>query len=286
MLQKIQICKIVKRISCGVTNLIYIKDNNGLSMMLQNARIIMLVALLTSAAASVILTVQPLATLAQEDGDLCGEDIIGDLELTSDMTCEGDGLRVEGSDLLIHLNGFTIRGPGSDSNTTGILVEEAREVRIRGPGMVTGFGTGIAYTAASGGAMRDIHVSDNDIGVLLDDTTDTHVKQDHVSDNRIGVLNRASDNTEVETVVLSRNDEGIRLEKSLSVDLDFVIVMDSQTGIYLDEDSIDNEVFYNIMFRNEEIDVNFANPGEGGLKNTFGNNECVRSIPAEICTVE
>ena len=152
--------------------------------------------------------------------------------------------------------------------------------------MVTGFGTGVAYVNASGGAMRDIYVRDNDIGVLLDDTTDTHVKQDHVSDNRIGVLNRASDNTEVETVVLSRNDEGIRLEKSLSVDLDFVIVMDSQTGIYLDEDSIDNEVFYNIMFRNEEIDVNFANPGEGGLKNTFGNNECVRSIPAEICTVE
>jgi Periplasmic copper-binding protein (NosD) len=245
------------------------------------------VALLTSAAASVILTVhQPLATLAQEGGDLCGQAITGSLELTSDMTCEGDGIIVQGSNLEIRLNGFNIRGPGSDSNTTGILVEEAREVRIRGPGMVTGFGTGIAYTAASGGAMRDIHVSDNDIGVLLDDTTDTHVKQDHVSDNRIGVLNRASDNTEVETVVLSRNDEGIRLEKSLSVDLDFVIVMDSQTGIYLDEDSIDNEVFYNIMFRNEEIDVNFANPGEGGLKNTFGNNECVRSIPAEICTVE
>jgi nitrous oxidase accessory protein NosD len=256
-------------------------------MMQQNASVMIVVALLTSAAASVILTVhQPLTTLAQEGGDLCGQAITGNLELTSDMTCEGDGIIVQGSNLEIRLNGFTIRGPGSDSNTTGILVEEAREVRIRGPGMVTGFGTGIAYTAASGGAMRDIHVSDNDIGVLLDDTTNTHVKQDHVSDNRIGVLNRASDNTEVETVILSRNDEGIRLEKSLSVDLDFVIVMDSQTGIYLDEDSIDNEVFYNIMFRNEEIDVNFANPGEGGLKNTFGNNECVRSIPAEICTVE
>ena len=254
-------------------------------MMQQNASIMIVVALLTSAAASVILTVhQPLATLAQEGEDLCGEAITGNLELTSDMTCEGDGIIVEGSDLTIHLNGFTIRGPGSDSNTTGILVEEASEVRIRGPGMVTGFGTGVAYTDASGGAMRDTYVRGNDIGVLLDDTTDTHVKQDHVSDSRIGVLNRASNNTEVENVIMSRNDEGIRLEKSLSVDLDFIILMDSQTGIYLDEDSIDNEVFYNIMFRNEEIDVTFANPGEGGLKNTFGNNDCVRSIPAEICT--
>jgi hypothetical protein len=252
-------------------------------MMLQNARI-MLVALLTSAAASVILTVQPLATLAQEDGDLCGEDIIGDLELTSDMTCEGDGLRVEGSDLLIHLNGFTIRGPGSDSNTTGILVEEASEVRIRGPGMVTGFGTGVAYVDASGGAMRDIYVRDNDIGVLLDATTDTHVKQDHVSDNRIGVINRESNNTEVENIIMGRNNEGIRLEKSSSVDLDFIILMDSGTGIYLDEQSLDNEVFYNVMFRNEGTDVTFANPGEGRLENSFGNNECIQSVPAEICT--
>jgi Periplasmic copper-binding protein (NosD) len=252
-------------------------------MMQQNASI-MIVALLTSAAASVILTVQPLATLAQEDGDLCGEAIIGDLELTSDVTCEGDGIRVEGSDLTIYLNGFTIRGPGSDSNTTGILVEEASEVRIRGPGMVTGFGTGVAYMDASGGAMRDVYVRDNDIGVLLDATTDTHVKQDHVSDNRIGVFNRASNNTEVENVIMGGNNEGIRLEKSFSVDLDFIILMDSRTGIYLDEQSLDNEVFYNVIFRNEGIDVTFANPGEGGLENTFGNNECIQSVPAEICT--
>jgi hypothetical protein len=252
-------------------------------MMQQNASI-MIVALLTSAAASVILTVQPLATLAQEDGDLCGEAIIGDLELTSDVTCEGDGIRVEGSDLTIYLNGFTIRGPGPDSNTTGILVEEASEVRIRGPGMVTGFGTGVAYMDASGGAMRDLYVRDNDIGVLLDATTDTHVKQDHVSDNRIGVFNRASNNTEVENVIMGGNNEGIRLEKSFSVDLDFIILMDSRTGIYLDEQSLDNEVFYNVMFRNEGIDVTFANPGEGGLENTFGNNECIQSVPAEICT--
>ena len=252
-------------------------------MMQQNASI-MIVALLTSAAASVILTVQPLATLAQEDGDLCGEAIIGGLELTSDVTCQGDGIRVEGSDLTIYLNGFTIRGPGPDSNTTGILVEEASEVRIRGPGMVTGFGTGVAYMDASGGAMRDLYVRDNDIGVLLDATTDTHVKQDHVSDNRIGVFNRASNNTEIENVIMGGNNEGIRLEKSVSVDLDFNILMDSRTGIYLDEQSLDNEVFYNVMFRNEGIDVTFANPGEGGLENTFGNNECIQSVPAEICT--
>jgi hypothetical protein len=88
----------------------------------------------------------------------------------------------------------------------------------------------------------------------------------------------------VEEVQMSSNDEGIRLEKSTSVDIDFNIIMDGLTAIYLDEESIDNAILYNIMFRNEGIDVTFANPGEGGLKNTFGNNECIQSVPAEIYT--
>jgi hypothetical protein len=253
-------------------------------MMRRNVSIL-IVALLAFAAIGVILaTVQPSATLAQENGeDLCGAVIDGNVELTADLTCEGDGIRVEGDNLTIRLNGFTLRGPGSDTNTTGILIDEAREVRIRGPGLVTGFGTGVAYIDASGGAMRDTYIGNSDIGVLLDLSTDTHIKQDHISDNRVGVLNRASNNTEVENVNLRRNDEGIRLENSFSVDLDFDIIMDGQTAIYLDENSIDNEVFYNIMFRNEGIDVTFANPGEGGLENTFDNNDCTRSIPAEIC---
>ena len=200
------------------------------------------------------------------------------------MTCEGDGLRVEGNDMLIHFNGFTIRGPGSDSNTSGILVEETSEVRIRGPGMVTGFGTGVAYVDASGGAMRDIYVRDNDIGVLLDATTDTHVKQDHVSDNRIGVINRESNNTEVENIIMGATTKALGWRKVPVFNIDFIILMDGGTGIYLDEQSLDNEVFYNVMFRNEGTDVTFANPGEGRLENDFGNNECIQSVEAEICT--
>jgi hypothetical protein len=241
------------------------------------------IASLLAFSALTTITSQPSTILAQTS-DLCGSTISSDVELTADITCEGDGIRVGGDNLTVNLNGFTLRGSGDDTNTTGIIVDGASGVIIKGPGIVTGFGTGVAYMDASGGAMRDLYVRDNDIGVLLDATTDTHVKQDHVSDNRIGVFNRASNNTEVENVIMGGNNEGIRLEKSFSVDLDFIILMDSRTGIYLDEQSLDNEVFYNVMFRNEGIDVTFANPGEGGLENTFGNNECIQSVPAEICT--
>ena len=244
--------------------------------------VIFLAIALVSMTSGVVLT-QSTTTLAQESEDLCGTEVRGNLELSSDLVCDGDGLHVTANDLTIFLNGHTIRGPGTDSNTTGIHVDGVREVRIRGPGLVTGFGTGVAYTDSSGGAIRDTYLLRNDIGVLLDTTTDTHVKQDHISESRIGVLNRASDNTEIEIAILTGNKEGIRLENSRSVDVDFNIIMDGGTGVYMDEDSIDNELFYMIMFRNQGPDALFANPGEGGLKNTFGNNECMRSTPAEIC---
>jgi len=245
----------------------------------------MIVALLISGGASVILTVQPQASLAQESSDLCGETISGgDLQVTDDITCQGDGITVDGSLLTIFLNGHTIRGPGSDSNTTGILVDGGSTVRIRGPGTVTGFGTGVAYTDTISGAMRDILVRNNDIGVVLDGVDSTHVKQDSFSDNRIGIIDRDSIDTELENLIMTRSNEGIRLENSQSTDLDFLIIMDSGTGISLDEESIDNEIFYNVLFRNQGLDVTVANLGEGQLANNFGNNDCVRSEPAEICT--
>lgn len=249
---------------------------------MRRTAIIFLAIALVSMTSGVVRT-QSTTTLAQESEDLCGTEVRGNLELSSDLVCDGDGLHVTANDLTIFLNGHTIRGPGTDSNTTGIHVDGVREVRIRGPGLVTGFGTGVAYTDSSGGAIRDTYLLRNDIGVLLDATTDTHVKQDHISESRIGVLNRASDNTEIEIAILTGNKEGIRLENSLSVDVDFNIIMDGGTGVYMDEDSIDNELFYMLMFRNQGPDAVFANPGEGGLKNTFGNNECMRSTPAEIC---
>jgi hypothetical protein len=176
-----------------------------------------------------------------------------------------------------------LRGSGVESDTTGIIVDGASGVIINGPGMVTGFGTGVAYTAASGGAMRDVYVGTNDIGVLLDSTTGTHIRHDYIADSRIGVFNRVSDNTVVEEVQMSSNDEGIRLERSTGVDIDFNIIMDGLTAIYLDEESIDNAIFYNIMFRNEVMDMNFAG-GEGSVAgNLHGYNECTQGVPSGVC---
>ena len=240
------------------------------------------IASLLAFSALTTITSQPSTILAQTS-DLCGSTISSDVELTADITCEGDGIRVGGDNLTVNLNGFTLRGSGDDTNTTAIIVDGASGVIIKGPGMVTGFGTGVAYMDARGGAMSDVYVGTNDIGVQLDSTTGTHIRHDYIADSRIGVFNRASDNTVVEEVQMNDNDEGIRLEKSTGVDIDFNIIMDGLTALYLDEESLDNAIFYNIMFRNEVSDMNFAS-GEGiDAGNLLGYNECTQGIPADVC---
>src|SRR5918994_3327134 len=155
--------------------------------------------------ALITVTSQPSTILAQTT-DLCGSTITSNLQLTADITCEDDGIIVAGDNLTVNLNGFAIRGPGSDSTTTGILVDGVSGVNIIGPGMVTDFGTGVAYTAATGGAVRDVYVGTNDICVLLDATTGTTIHHDYIADCSIGVLNEASHNTVVEELQMSSND--------------------------------------------------------------------------------
>jgi hypothetical protein len=257
-------------------------STNIMSMWGKHTSYLFIASLLAFSALTTI-TSQPSTVVAQTSANLCGSTISSNVELTADITCEENGIRVGGDNLTVNLNGFTLRGPGADTDTTGIIVEGASGVTITGPGMITGFGTGVAYTGASGGTMSVVDVATNDIGVLLDSTTGTHIRHDYIADSGIGVLNRASHDTVVEEVQLSSNDEGIRLERSTGVDIDFNIIMDGLTAIYLDEESINNAIFYNIMFRNEVNDMNFAGGEGSGTVNLLGYNECTQGIPAGIC---
>lgn len=237
-------------------------------------------------ATGAFLTFQPRATLGQTngEGDLCGSAIMSTVGLTSDLKCSGEGIKVEGNNIIINLNGFTLRGPGSDSNTTGIFIDGGSTVRIKGPGMITGFGSGIEFSNAGGGSMRDVYAGNNDIGVLLDAAVDTQIKQNHFTDNRIGVLIKDSDNPEIENAEMARNDEGIRIENTRSVDVDFNNIMDGKTGVYIDSNSTRTEIFYNVIFRNNVTDLNLVgNAQSNSSENLYDNNRCSKSNPPEIC---
>jgi nitrous oxidase accessory protein NosD len=245
-------------------------------------------AIIASAAIAtgVFLTFQPRTTLGQTngEGDLCGNTIMSTVHLTSDQKCGGDGIKVQGNNIIMNLNGFTVRGPGADSNTTGIFIDGGSTVRIKGPGIITGFGNGIEFSNAGGGSMRDVYVGNNDIGVLLDAVQDTQIKQNHITDNRIGFLIQHSDNPEIENAEMARNDEGIRIENTRSVDVDFNNIMDGKTGLYIDSNSTRTEIFYNVIFRNNVTDVSLVgNAQSNSSENLYDNNQCSKSNPPQIC---
>lgn len=224
---------------------------------------------------------QPRATLAQTSGeDLCGQTITQSIDLTADLTCSEDGLKVQGSNIIIKLNGFAIRGPGDD-DTTGIFVDGGHEVRIMGPGMIEFFGTGIKYSDAVGGTIRDVQVGNSDVGLLADSSEEMQWKLLYVHDNGVGAIVDGSHNSEVEGVVMSSNGVGVDvMGNSSGIDINFNIIMDGNTGVQVDPGVTSANVFYNTMFRQEGLDMQLPTPLEGVL---LGNNDCTTSDPTQYC---
>ena len=52
----------------------------------------------------------------------CGQVVKGNVTLTANLNCPGDGLIVGGDNTRIDLNGYSITGPGPDSSKVGIVV--------------------------------------------------------------------------------------------------------------------------------------------------------------------
>lgn len=95
----------------------------------------------------------------------CGATVTRDLRLQADLVCSGAGpaLIVAGKGTLIDLNGHRLRG---DGRGTGILVEDAADVRIAG-GRIEGFATGIEALRAPRLNVEAVQFAALDSGLLL-----------------------------------------------------------------------------------------------------------------------
>jgi type II secretory pathway pseudopilin PulG len=101
----------------------------------------------------------------------CGETIMEDVTLTSDLNCgPGDGLTVAASGVTINLNGYSISSSdeaGSEDlsmdydGSSGILVANADDVDITGLGEIDGFDRGITFMGSSGGHVTDLQLCVN-----------------------------------------------------------------------------------------------------------------------------
>ena len=69
----------------------------------------------------------------------CGQNVQGNVKLISNLICKSDGLIVGANNTNIDMNGFSLKGPGLNSNKVGIMIAGQHNVTISGNGIITGF---------------------------------------------------------------------------------------------------------------------------------------------------
>jgi parallel beta-helix repeat protein len=227
----------------------------------------------------------------------CGETIMEDVTLTSDLNCgPGDGLTVAASGVTINLNGYSISSSdeaGSEDlsmdydGSSGILVANADDVDITGLGEIDGFDRGITFMGSSGGHVTDLQLANNGIGVLISGSESIEISRDTLTNNGIAVISDSSNHG-----VIAFNQVVANLEQGmlfLGSDMNTVAANNmfgnGDNGIYLDILSNENKIDYNTVFSHEVADLNNANGQPINVnQNIFGdNNNCGTSLPGGLC---
>src|SRR5919106_4166412 len=92
----------------------------------------------------------------------CGSVVSGTVTLRENMNCTDDGLIIGEDATTLNLNGFSIQGPGKDSSNAGISVTKDN-IKIVGPGVVSGFETGILVTGGGEISVKSVILQNNQI---------------------------------------------------------------------------------------------------------------------------
>ena len=117
----------------------------------------------------------------------CGEVVQGNVNLTANLNCTGDGLIVGADNTVINLNGYTVSGPGQQSSKVGVVVPNNDNVMVTGPGVIKGFQAGILATGSNNVQIKSIIITGNEIAVFTTGSTNTQVQQNIIKNNNLGV---------------------------------------------------------------------------------------------------
>ena len=105
----------------------------------------------------------------------CGDTVSSDITLTADLHCSTgwNALYLPVGGVTIRLNGHTISG---DIGLEGLSVFRASNVRILGPGRITGFWTGVNATAADYLTVQGVDFDNGNAGIIASDTLGTRLQ--------------------------------------------------------------------------------------------------------------
>jgi parallel beta-helix repeat protein len=223
-------------------------------------------------------------TVGQDSLD-CGKVIQGNFTLSANLICSSkDGLIVGVHNTTINLNGYSITGPGADSQKVGIAVPHSDNVVIQGNGSISNFQAGVLITGSQNTEVNRITFEGNKIGIFMTGAIGTTVEQNFIDSNTIGIASHGSIGTQLHANLMTGNNlAGISHVNTDRSQIDANSIDGSRNGIYLDSQSSKNTVTNNTVLKND-IDLNNAD----GLPTSINENEllknnCSVSNPSGYC---
>lgn len=214
----------------------------------------------------------------------CGQVIKGEVKLISNLICTGDGLIVGDKNTRIDLNGFSIKGPGMNSNKVGIMIGGQENTTITGNGIISGFQSGIYISGSNDTVARNLNINNNKVALYVTGSTSFDITNNMVSNNTIGIASHTSDQTNIKYNLFSENNlSGITFINTVDSVIDGNNIFNTTNGVFLDVQSSFNRVNFNNVFNNV-LDINNANSLPINInKNYFTNNNCISSLPSGLC---
>ncbi|MDQ4073084.1 MAG: right-handed parallel beta-helix repeat-containing protein [Thermoproteota archaeon] len=227
---------------------------------------------------------QQLANNDEIINPVCGQVVQGNVRLSSNLVCNSDGLIVGASGTQIDLNGYSIKGPGPNSNKVGIMVGGQNNVAIFGNGIISGFQSGIYISGSDSIVSEGINFNNNKVAVYITGAKFSSINNNMMSNNSIGVASHSSNLTSIKYNLVNQNKlSGITFINTVNSVIDGNNVLNTSNGIFLDTQSSQNRINFNNVFNNI-LDINNANNLPININNNhFSNNNCIVSLPSGLC---
>jgi len=214
----------------------------------------------------------------------CGEVVHGNVNLTANLNCGGDGIIVGTHNTVMNLNGFTITGPGQQSSKVGVVVPNNDNVMVTGPGVIKGFQAGILATGSNNVQIKSIILTGNEIAVFTTGSTNTQVQENIIKNNSLGIASHSSKGSSIISNLINSNVlAGVTLVNSHKAIIAANNIEGGQNGLFLDAQSSNNTINMNNVMHNI-IDINNANGLARNINtNSFADNNCLISNPSGLC---
>lgn len=223
-------------------------------------------------------------TTADETHPACGQIVQGKIKLNSNLICKGDGIIVGGNDTTIDLNGYSLKGPGMNSNKVGIMIGGQNNITVIGNGIISGFQSGIYVSGSTKVDSHELSVNNNKVAFYVTGAQQPRISYNMVNNNTIGVALHSSNDAQVSYNQLSQNRlSGITLINTGESVIHGNNILNTSNGIFLDTQSSSNKVDFNNVFNNI-LDINNANNLPININdNQYTNNNCQTSLPSGLC---